>query len=350
LALWGWVRLRRAHRARRQAHASVEQLAQLLGSMPRLTDLLTQHLSTTNETTHKATMAIMDQLAQVQAQAGQILISLDERQARASQVSANAQQLIGVSRSQLAQMAGFQAQRAAQVAEEDEAIRNVVTQVGELTGLTALIREISMQTNLVALNAAIEAARAGEGGRVFTMVAAEVRALSKRTGEAVERIDVSIARVSKAVHGKLLVALAQSRNTEELAWLQSLGRAMGQLSDAFEASVVELNGLTQGTQQSVATIRGSVLEVLEHAQFQDITRQQIEHVQAGLQLCGERAHAASEAAVEPHDGASAIRPLDADIDALRARYTMASEQQTHQQTMGGSTSASEASRPIIELF
>lgn len=70
----------------------------------------------------------------------------------------------------------------------------------QVNEIVTIVRNISKETKLLALNARIEAARSGSAGKGFAVVAREVRDLSVQTEKANEEISLKIAAIQTVSH------------------------------------------------------------------------------------------------------------------------------------------------------
>ena len=135
---------------------------------------------------------------------------------------------------------------------------------------------IADQTNLLALNAAIEAAHAGEHGRGFSVVAEEVRKLSGRSGVAGENIK----KLVKNIHNRIDMASKSIKNLAEVD-IKEAGKARIDAQVMVSNTMKAHDSLKDAVLSLVESSRGigdDIGGIITSLQFQDITRQRIEHV------------------------------------------------------------------------
>ncbi|WP_456292087.1 methyl-accepting chemotaxis protein [Pseudomonas sp. AK106] len=120
---------------------------------------------------------------------------------------------------------------ALEVNNSTEAMGKLKLESDKIGGVLDVIKSVSQQTNLLALNAAIEAARAGEAGRGFAVVADEVRGLAQRTQESTEEIEVLIAALQSGTQQVVMTLDASRTLTDSSVELsRQAGSALGHIT------------------------------------------------------------------------------------------------------------------------
>jgi methyl-accepting chemotaxis protein len=328
--------------------SAIDRVTTELGSVPAFNQVVNSQLKGVATETEAAALTIMERLQVVDGLITDLEQFVSKTTSESSEVLASSENRLDSNRRLIDSMKAHIQGRIEATQQEQARITHVVNEARSLESLIDLIKHIAGQTNLLSLNAAIEAARAGEQGRGFAVVADEVRKLSDQTSEAVMKIREGILTVANSIENEFKEKLADASLNNETQALEQFANQLTEMGERYAELVFREGDVLAKIDQTSSSLSKMFMEVMASIQFQDVTRQQVEHVMGALDRLAAHLVLLQEQLTDP-DVEVPFKPLAAHLNEMFDGYVMDKQRNQHAQAIGNNAPSSGGGAKV-ELF
>lgn len=232
----------------------------------------TQRSLTVSDQQSARTNAVATAINQLNASSSEIAQNASSASAQAShgtKMSAASREALQANIHAITELSDKMEESSAAIAKLDDNTRNIEQ-------ILEVIKGVTEQTNLLALNAAIEAARAGEAGRGFAVVADEVRGLAQRTQDSAQEIENMIEVLQKGTQDVVDV-ISQSQQTSE-SCVKTAHEAEAHMQDV-DTAIAEMDSVNHSV-ASATEEQTTVIKTLDNDihDISDLNQQGIQHL------------------------------------------------------------------------
>jgi methyl-accepting chemotaxis protein len=316
---------------------SIDSVGAMLDTHLQLDEAIDTRLQAVMADTESSAAAIIQQMRQLYDAARNLVQILSGTSVKSEGMGAD----ILASMSGLVEIGAFIEKLPTTMKRDLESVKQVADEITTLSELVGEIQTISLQSHMLAINAAIQASHAGSSGAAFQVVAKEMHALASNTKDVATRINKGLTRARHVVEHGIATSITDSSSRLDVVShasksIEKLRDSLGYMSEHYQARIATVTRHNEALARDIA-------EVLGQIQYQDVVRQAIERIRTAITARNDFLQGAVEAAInrDAHFGT-----LPAQLEMIFSDFVTEEDHHRHSALVA----VEGGSEPRIELF